>query len=134
MQNFVRNHKILTISIAVVSALILWPSIEPVADSARGGLVARYDISCGHYEVQGYGLPVPWRSEYVRLLDGRYGVKFRIVAGCIVSTGLANYVDSYNRVSTAAINQKFGHDVFKECSEEARQNWDQTHKTAKPSS
>jgi hypothetical protein len=34
-------------------------------------------------------------------------------------------------VRTAAVNRKFGHDVFKECSDEASQNWEQTaHKSA----
>jgi hypothetical protein len=131
MRDFVRKHKILTGSIAVVSGLILWSVGWSVTASARGELVARYDISRGHYEVQGYGLPVPWRSEYARLLQERYGVKFRPVALCIVSTALVAYVDSYNRVSAAAVNRKFGHDVFKECSDEARQKWDVPRKTAK---
>jgi len=93
--------------------------------------VARYDISRGHHDVLGYGLPVAWRPEYARLLQERYGVKFRPVAGCIVSTGLVAYVDSYNRVSTAAVNRKLGHDVFKECSDEARRKWLDIRKLAK---
>lgn len=93
-------------------------------------MVARYDISRGHYEVLGYGLPVPWRPEYARLLQERYGVKFRAVAGCIVSTGLVTYVDSYDRASAEAVNRKFGHDVFKECSDEARKKWQETRKIA----
>ena len=121
MRDFVRKHKILTGSIAIVAGLILSSAILSITASARGELVARYDVSHGHYEVQGYGRPAPWRSVYVRLLHERYGVKFRTVAGCIVSTALVNYVNGYNRASTAAINQRFGHDVFKEYSEEARQ-------------
>lgn len=131
MRSFVRKHRMLTASIAAVGGLILGSVIWSVTASARGELVARYDISRGHYEVQGYGLPVPWRPQYARLLQERYGVKFRTVALCIVSTALVAYVDSYNRVSTAAVNRKFGHDVFKECSDEARQKWDVAHKTAK---
>ena len=131
MRSFVRKHRMLTASIAAVGGLILGSVIWSVTASARGELVARYDISRGHYEVQGYGLPVPWRPQYVRLLQERYGIKFRTVALCIVSTALVAYVDSYNRVSTAAVNRKFGHDVFKECSDEARQKWDVAHKTAK---
>jgi hypothetical protein len=87
-------------------------------------------MSREHYEVLGYGLPVPWRPEYARLLQERYGIKFRTVALCIVSTTLVAYVDSYNRVSTEAVNRKFGHDVFKECSEGARRGWEEARKSA----
>jgi hypothetical protein len=97
---------------------------------AHGGMSARYDVYRGHYEVLGYGLPVPWRPEYARLLQQRYGVSFRPVAGCIVSTALVAYVDSYNSVSTEAVNHKFGHEVFKECSEDVRNSWEQARKSA----
>lgn len=131
MRSFVRKHRMLTAVIAVVGGLILWSAIWSVTASARGELVARYDISRGHYEVQGYGLPVPWRPDYARLLHERYGVTFRTVALCIASTTLVAYVDSYNKVSTEAVNRKFGHDVFKECSEEARKKWQETRRSAK---
>jgi hypothetical protein len=41
------------------------------------------------------------------------------VSTCIVSETLHSYADSYNEVSVAAANRKFGHDVFKECAEVA---------------
>lgn len=90
-------------------------------------MVARFDIARGRYEVQGYGLPMPWRAEYAGLLQRRYGVNFRTVALCIVSRSLVAYVDSYNHVSVRAVNRRFGHDVFKECAEEARKNWELVH-------
>jgi len=130
MRNFVRNHKILTSAGALLACFILWSVVWSVTASARGELITRYDISRGHYEVQGYGLPVPWRPEYSRLLHERYGIEFRTVALCIVSTELVAYADSYNGMSTAAANRKFGHDVFKECAEEARKNWEQARKLA----
>src|ERR1039458_9994430 len=58
--------------------------------------------------------PAPWRSEFVRILRERYGIEDRVVAGCIVSPPLLAYTEGYNRVSMAAANRKFGHDVFKE--------------------
>jgi hypothetical protein len=88
MRSFVRKHRMLTSSIAALAALILCSALWSATASVRGEMVARYDISRGHYEVQGYGLPVPWRPEYARLLQERYGVKFRTVALCIVSTAL----------------------------------------------
>jgi hypothetical protein len=76
--------------------------------------------------VLGYGLPIPWRTEYARLLRQRYGIEFRTVALCLVSKSLVGYFDSYYGVSSEAENGKFGHDVFKECAEEARKNWERT--------
>jgi hypothetical protein len=131
MADFVRKHKLLMASIAAVAGLILCSALWSATASARGEMVARYDISRGHNEVLGYGLPVPWRPEYARLLHERYGVKFRTVALCIVSTTLVAYVDSYNRVSAEAVKRRFGHDVFKECSEEARKKWEDYRKLAK---
>jgi hypothetical protein len=131
MRSFVLKHKILTASMAALTGLILWQAFWSFTASGRGQILARYDISRGHYEVLGYGLPAAWRPEYARLLQERYGVKFRSVAGCIVSTGLVAYVDSYNRVSTEAVNRKFGHDVFDECSDEAHKKWQETRKLAK---
>jgi hypothetical protein len=131
MCSFVRKHRMLTASIAAVGGLILWQAFWSFTASSRGEIVARYDISHGYYEVLGYGLPVAWRPEYARLLQERYGVKFRPVAGCIVSTGLVAYVEGYNRVSAESVNRKFGHDVFKECSDEARKEWQETRKLAK---
>jgi hypothetical protein len=130
MREFIRRHRVLTASIAALATLILCSALWSATASARGEMFARYDVSRGHYEVLGYGLPVAWRPEYALLLQERYGVKFRPVAGCIVSTALVAYVDAYNRVSIEAVNRKFGHDVFKECSDEARQKWEESRKSA----
>jgi hypothetical protein len=131
MCSFVRKYRMLTASIAAVGGFILWQAFWSCTASGRGEIVARYDISHGHYEVLGYGLPVAWRPEYARLLQERYGVKFRPVAGCIVSTDLVAYVASYNKLSAESVNRKFGHDIFKECSDEARKKWQETRGLAK---
>lgn len=72
MKNFVRKHKLLAVSIAAVAGLILWSALWSVTASTRGEMFARYDIARGHYEVLGYGLPVAWRPEYVRLLQEQW--------------------------------------------------------------
>jgi hypothetical protein len=100
---------------------------------ARGRLAAKLDLTSGHYEVLGYGLPGPARSEYVRLLQGRYGIHLRTIALCVVEPSLVTYANSYNEVSTAAANHKFGHDVFRECYEEAERQW-KAKRDARPSS
>jgi hypothetical protein len=120
MKGFISKHKKLTVAIGLVTLLVvLWLSA-----SIRGRLVAHFDVVRGHYKVLSYGLPVSWRPEYVRLLRERYGIEHRAVAGCVVSESLVSYVHGYNAVSTAAVNRKFGHDVFEECAEDARKNWE----------
>jgi hypothetical protein len=87
----------------------------------RGRLAAHFDVRRGHYVVLAYGLPPEWRPEYAQLLKERYGIDVRTVALCIISETLRSYADSYDKVSIAAVKRKFGHDVFEECAEVARQ-------------
>ena len=121
-----RNHERLAIAATFASSWVLLAVLRTAAAPIHGQLDARFDIARGHYEVLGYGLPAPWRAEYVRLLRERYGINFRTVALCIVSRTLVAYVEGYNGESTAAANRKFGHDVFKECVAEAGQSWEQS--------
>jgi hypothetical protein len=121
MKAFVRNHKALT---AITGLLVVIALVEgwSVSASIRGRLSARFDIRRGRYTLLAYGLPPRGRPEYARLLKERYGIELYAVAGCIVSDPLVSYVDSYDEVIAAAAKQKFGHDVFKECWDEARKN------------
>jgi len=63
-----------------------------------------------------------WRPEYTRLLQQRYGIEERMVAGCSVSESLLAYAVGYNTVSVRAANRKFGHDIFKETMADAIQS------------
>jgi hypothetical protein len=119
VKHFIWKHKILSTVVLLAGAWTLWSLFA----SMRGELAARFDIARGHYEIEAYGLPVPWRPEYARLLNERHGVRVHTVALCIVSQSLRSYADSYNRVSVAAVNRKFGRDVFKECADDADRNW-----------
>jgi hypothetical protein len=75
-------------------------------------------------KILAYGLPSVWHSEYIRLLKEKYGIEMHTVALCIVSETLRSYADSYDEVSAAAANRKFGRDVFQESAEEARKRWE----------
>lgn len=111
----------------VFGILALFVCVELVREytaPTRGRLTAHIDVWRGHYVVLAYGLPSPWRRQNAQLLRDRYGIEVRTVALCIVSETLRSYVDSYDEVSAAAANQKFGHDVFKECAEVARSKWE----------
>jgi len=102
-----------------LAVLLVWPVTAPM----RGRMAARFDARQGHYKILAYGLPPIWTSEYAQLLKKKYGIEMRTVALCIVSETLRSYVDSYNSVSAAAANRKFGYDVFKECAEEVRKKF-----------
>lgn len=115
-----RTLWIVGVLVALVFSVAAWVYTAP----SRGRLSARFDVWRGHYRVLAYGLPSPWRPEYAKLLRERYGIEVHTVALCIVSETLRAYADSYNEVSAAAANRRFGHDVFKECAEVANKNWE----------
>ena len=77
--------------------------------------------------VLGYGLPPISVVEYRQILQERYGVEYRQVALCIVSSSLDSYADAYE-VSTAAIESRFGRGVFKKSWDEANRKWGDKHK------
>ena len=71
----------------------------------------------------GYGLPTPWRPEYARCLRERYNIDFCTVAGCVVSESFIAYEEGYGSVVADATQRKFGHDVFRECADDAATSW-----------
>jgi hypothetical protein len=117
-----RRRKI-TATIVLPLTFIVLVSWTP-APELQGRLHARFDLALGHYKVLGVGLPGPERPEFIRLLHERYGVEFDKVADCLVYPELLAYVKSYNSVSMAAANRKFGHDVFTETYHEADEKWE----------
>src|SRR3954454_1035585 len=84
-----------------------------------GTIAAQIDLTRGRYKQLRYGLPFPWSASYAQSLRRRYGVKTEAVAGCDVSPFIRRYVAAYDKVSEAAVNKRFGHDVFKEVRSEA---------------
>jgi hypothetical protein len=120
MRVFFGRHKWPVAILSLTIVLVVWWLAAPM----RGFLSAYIDAARGHYRLLTYGLPVPWLPEYAALLRERYGVEVHAVAGCVVSQSLISYVGNYNRVSTAATNRRYGHDVFKECENDAQTKWD----------
>lgn len=123
MTTFVRKHRLL---FALVGLAVLMPVLLEIfwlTAGARGRLQARYDLWRGHYAIHTYGLSLSGR-EYARILKDRYGIETHVDAFCIVSESQRAFADNYNKLSTAAAERKFGHDVFKECSEDARREWE----------
>ena len=132
MKQYFRNHKGVAAIFAFGAFLILcW--FWDLSASARGHFAARIDVHRGRYQLLGYGLPTPSRPEYASCLCHRYNVGFRPVAGCLVSESLVSYVDAYDSVVVEATNRRLGHDVFKECSEEAETSWKEHVRAVKAS-
>jgi len=117
-KNRKRLIKIVAFLALLVSAAAIWTAAAPI----RGRMAAHYDVWRGHYKILLYGLPTADRPEYVRLLKERYRVQSIAVAGCIVSPSLVAYVDNYDEIVSAAADKKFGHDIFKECSDDAEKS------------
>jgi hypothetical protein len=88
----------------------------------RGMLVACFDHARGQYELQTFGFPAFWLWEKARLLDEKYKVKLHTAGYCIVTESLHCYITGYNSVSRKLLMKKFGYDIFRECTELARQN------------
>jgi hypothetical protein len=117
--------KIAALTALAIALVAVWSATA----SIRGRSAARFDVWRGHYKILLYGLPPSWRTEYVHLLKERYGIETSTVALCIVSNGLVSYVNNYDTVISAGANEKFGHDIFRECAEEAKNNWERQHPT-----
>jgi hypothetical protein len=106
-----------------VAAIVLWF----VAAYPRGAVAAYLEHTRGHREVKTFGYPPPERREYARLLRERYGVEVNVVAGCVVTEELVQYVKGYNAVSKWLLKEEFGRDIFAECWEEARRKRQAEH-------
>lgn len=85
---------------------------------------ARRDLSNGVLIVKTAGLPSPDRTDYERLLQERCHAALQPIAGCIVTSELLAYMDGYNEVSTAAIKQRFGKDIFEALNRDARARYE----------
>jgi hypothetical protein len=120
----VTKRRIITgVVVVIATALLLW--VWSPAPGLQGKLMARIDLARGHYKVLGYGYGSPARPEFARLLGERYGIEYDEIGGEIVSRHTVAYADGYNSVSAAAVNRRFGRDVFKEAEEEAQKHWEE---------
>ena len=116
-----KTKKWLIIGALVALVLLLWA--WDASAGLRGTLRAKFDLARGHYAMIAYGLPPGGADEYAHLLKERYGIEFRRIAFCIVSNSIRAYADSYNRVSIAAAQKRFGKTVFEDTWQEAQRSW-----------
>ena len=97
----------------------------PSATAVMGHLEARIDVARGRYLVWGRPRGVPWRLDYARLLQERYGIECRPAHGCVMFESERSYLRAYNEVARAAAIRQFGSKAFTECDAEARKAWEE---------
>ena len=85
---------------------------NPAVAYARGQADARRDFTNGVLSMKSAGLPVPWAGDYDALLEKRCHVRTDWLAGCMVTEGLNKYIQGYDEISRASIEQKFGTNIF----------------------
>ena len=121
MRRYFRRHWKRVAFIAVVAMLLTgW-----LTAAVRGNLVAHFDVARGHYEMQEYGLPSGITRDCWKLLQDRYGIRHRTVAGCRVMPWVVWYSDAYNEVVMADARRKYGRDVFGECRDEVMKAYEE---------
>lgn len=118
--SFLRKGRKRVLIIAFGLAALWWITFPWPFAAARGRFAARLDLALGNCRILRYGLHMADR-EYTELLKERYGIGSKRVADCIVSEPLVEYADNYNAVSMATAKQKYGHDIFSECLQKAKQ-------------
>jgi hypothetical protein len=130
---FLKDRRKVGTTLAILVFLLAWWMAWPWPfAAARGRLAARIDQGMGNHVLMVYGLPPPWGQTYYKLLNQRSGVRIRRVAYCIVSESLVDYSDDYDKVSAEWITRKHGRDVFQECADEARRDWERRVAEGKP--
>ena len=126
MKTFIQKHKILVVVVAVIGAFWMFPS----ATAVMGHLEARIDVARGRYLVWGKSRGVPWRLDYARLLQERYGIECRRPGGCVMFESHRSYLRAYDEIASAAAIRQFGSEAFTECEAEARKAWEERNAAA----
>jgi hypothetical protein len=73
---------------------------------------ARGALKRGKLLLLSYGLLTPYGEERREIARTKFGIEYRVIAGCVVSEDLVRFATDYNRVMEAAIVSQFGSGVF----------------------
>jgi hypothetical protein len=80
---------------------------------------AEKDLRNNVLAIERFGLPAVWDPEYSAILQEKYHIVVRPVAGCVVNADIIGHARGYNEVSRAEIERRFGADVFEKARKEA---------------
>ena len=84
---------------------------------------AEKDVRQGRLMMETFGLPPPWFDDCAKLLNERYRIQVKKVAGCIINGEIVGHAKGYNEVSTAEIQRRFGRDILAKTQLEVRERW-----------
>ena len=98
--------------------VLLFIPVQPV-----GRLIAHRDVSAERYRAI---IPrSPWHKELSAMLLSRYGLESSVRdEGCFPIVALYTYYLGYQAVMVPAIKTRYGHDIVKECTEDAKSAWE----------
>src|SRR5262249_5066932 len=88
---------------------------------------ARKDVGENRLVIETFGLPPPSDDDYARLLDERYHIQIKRVAGCVADDKIVGHAKGYNEVSKAEIQRRFGSDVLEKTQAEVQKHWKENH-------
>jgi hypothetical protein len=88
---------------------------------------AEKDVRESRLVIEMFGLPTPWDGDYAKLLEQRYRIQIRRVAGCLVDEKIVGHAKGYNEVSEAEIARLFGANVLDRTQAEAKAHWQANH-------
>ena len=99
------------------SGALAQPSSLKAYEAGRAD--AEKDIRANVLALERFGLPAAWDGEYSRILQEKYRILVRPVAGCVVNADIIGHAKGYNEVSRPEIERRFGADVFEKARKEA---------------
>jgi len=111
------------------SDVVELPDHEQISLSAyrAGRSDAEKDVRENRLIIETFGLPPRWDGDYAKLLEQRYRIEVRTVAGCMVDEKIVGHAKGYNEVSKAEIQRRFGSDVLEKTQTEVRRHWKENH-------
>jgi hypothetical protein len=110
MISFVKEHKLVLLSVAV-GCCIGWYFF---GGYAVGYLQANADIVLGKPKYIGLGLPVYPDSMFAQILADEYAVRFKRIAGCVVTPYQVDYADAYNGVVIGFLAKKYHRNIWED--------------------
>lgn len=104
---------------ALVGVLALFAGVMSYSFGAYydGKVDAHLDLMRGRYRIRVYGSR--GANPYWGLLSRKYGIEHEVVADCVVTQEIVEEAHGYNEVMHAAIEGRFGEDIFSEARLEA---------------
>jgi hypothetical protein len=112
----------------------IWHSTKPFSDSLMsrvlalpwafaGYATAKYEISQDNLSLEMFGLPAGSRPMFSEIVRERFGVKSKVVAGCVVTHWRLARWSAHNAAVVSEIRRRFGNDSLDIAAKEANDEY-----------